>query len=125
MSNIKEVMSQMARSGQLNIIYGTSLGGGYPIKVLAVIDGKTYEKDHTIIQLICQSLTSQLPWLKDDSRAMYSMSWIADEIIAYKTFEARKVSRLENVPDEEIDAMIKGSVAFCARRKITSSLLGM
>ena len=122
-NNVNDMISSMARSGQLNI---GGFGGGYPIKVLAVIDGKGYEKDHSLVVtnmpvgILRQMLTSQLPFLSEEEseKWRYSFSWIADEIFAYKTFEERKVSRqLEDESNEVIDAIVKGRCVMCDRKK--------
>ena len=119
--NINQLMSSMARSGQLNI---GGFGGGYPIKILAVIDGKTYEKDHSLFRpdvpfgILRKMLTSELPFLSEDEPDMYSLSWMADEIFAYQTFEVRRLSRkLENASNEEIDAIVKGMCVICQKKK--------
>lgn len=119
MPNVNDMLSQMARSGQLNI---GGFGGGYPIKTLAVIDGKTYEKDYSLLRTdmpfghLRRFLTSSLPYLEEDANEMYSLSWIADETIAYQTFELRRMtSRWENADDEEVDEMILKGIGCIMR----------
>ena len=116
------MLSSIARSGQLNL---GGFGGGYPVKTLAVVDGKTYEKDHSLFRgdvpfdILRRMLTSELPSLTDEDSMKYSLSWIADEIIAYNIFELRKTNRgWENAPDEEVDEKVlkgKGCI-MCAKK---------
>ena len=121
--NINDMISSMARSGELN---PDGFGGGYPIKTLAVLDGKTYEKDHSMVMtdmsmsMFRMMLTSQLPRLsEEETKTMrYSFSWIADEVVADNTFEVRKVShQLENESDEKVDAIVKGLCVICKKKK--------
>lgn len=120
--NVNEMLSSMARSGQLNL---GGFGGGYPVKTLAVVNGKTYEKDHSLFRtdvpfnMLRHMLMSQLPSLTNSMK--YSFSWIADEIIAYKMFELRQANRRwENAPDDEVDEKVlklKGCIMCEKKRK--------
>lgn len=109
----------MARSGQLN---AGGFGGGYPVKVLAVIDGKTYEKDHSLcvtdmpVGHLKRILISQLPDLEESSGMKYSFSWIADEFVAYSMFEVRQFKVFENVPNEVIDHKVMSTCVMCRKK---------
>ena len=47
---------------------------------------------------------------------MYSLSWIADETIAYQTFELRRTtSKWENADDDEVDEKILKGIGCIMR----------
>mmetsp|Transcript_22567 Transcript_22567/g.48860 ORF Transcript_22567/g.48860 Transcript_22567/m.48860 type:complete len:152 (-) Transcript_22567:295-750(-) len=112
MANVQEMISQMMRKGKLP--------GGRPVKTLAVVDGETFEKDHSLmrndlpIELLRNSIASMLPTLPKDGSMVYSFTYIADERVAYTVFERRKRGfAQENESEEEEDAAILERCIIC------------
>lgn len=89
MTDVNATMSELMRSGKL-----AGLGFGLPVKTLAVVDGKDYQKDFSLrgdsnLSVLYSMIQSEVPALRSEEQYEYRCVHVADEVLAMRLFGQR------------------------------------